>query len=490
MVAPAHTDKNAIPDNPEEAKAELLQLLEEQARRKEHETILNFFPDEGPLRREFYPKHCKFMAASKEFRESIAFGGNRSGKSLMGAFIVACHLTGEYPHWWEGRRFDKPTRGIACGKEGKIVRDSIQKLLMGDVGKFGTGMIPARCLDRSRVSASRGASGLYDRIQVRHVSGGWSTLRLKSYDQGRQAFESVELEFVWEDEEAPMDIHSENLMRTMTTNGIVMNTFTPLLGTTPLVRDLIKRAKEGSVFSIEIPWDDAPHITDEMIDDMMKRYPSHEIAARRYGKPQLGSGAIFTIDPKEFVIPPRELPDHWPRIYGLDFGWTHPTAAIWGAWDRDSDVLYLYSEHRRSKTEMSTHAAAINGRGDWIRGMSETAGTNISDGRKIYSIYKRDFKLKLKPADKSVEAGIMKWQQRLAQGGLKVFDTCTMWLSEYLTYHRVKGIICKEEDDLMDATRYLIMGLEKYAKTKVEMTGNMVGANVTELNFGNFNRRR
>jgi phage terminase large subunit-like protein len=469
-----------------EAKSELHRLLEEQARRKEHETWANFFPDTGPYRRELYHKHCQFMAASATHRESIAFGGNRSGKSLMGAFVCALHLTGEYPDWWEGRRFDKPTRGVACGKEGKIVRDSIQKLLMGEAGKFGTGMIPARCLDRSRVSASRGASGLYDRIMVKHVSGGWSTLRLKSYDQGREAFESVELEFVWEDEEAPMDIHSENLMRTMTTNGIVMNTFTPLKGTTPLVRDLIKRAKEGSVFSIEIPWDDAPHITTEMIDDMMKRYPSHEIAARRYGKPQLGSGAIFTLDPRELVVPPRELPDHWPRLYGLDFGWTHPTAAIWGAWDRDADVLYLYSEHRRSQTEMSTHAAAIHARGRWMRGMSETAGTNISDGRKIYDIYKRDHLLKLKAADKSVEAGIMKWQQRMATGGLKVFDTCTGWLSEYLTYHRVKGIICKEEDDLMDATRYLIMGLEKYAKTKVEMTGHLIGNNVTELTFGNW----
>jgi hypothetical protein len=135
---------------------------------------------------------------------------------------------------------------------------------------------------------------------------------------------------------------------------------------------------------------------------------------------------------------------------------------------------------------MSTHAAAINARGRWIRGMSETAGTNISDGRRIYDIYKRDHQLKLKPADKSVEAGIMKWQQRMATGGLKVFDTCTGWLSEYLTYHRIKGIINKEEDDLMDATRYLIMGLEKYAKTKAEMTGHLIAPNVTEIKFGNW----
>jgi len=470
----------------EDATSEMHQLLEEVERRKTHETWTQFFADEGPLRRELYPKHVAFMKASAEFREAIAFGGNRSGKSLMGAFITALHLTGEYPHWWEGRRFDKPTRGIACGKEGKTVRDSIQKLLMGEPGKFGTGMIPARCLDRSRVSASRGASGLYDRIQVRHKSGGWSTLRLKSYDQGREAFESVELEFVWEDEEAPMEIHSENLMRTMTTGGIVMNTFTPLKGTTPLVRDLIKRAKAGSVFSIEIPWDDAPHITPQMIEDMVKRYPSHELAARRYGKPQLGSGAIYTADPKEFVIPPRELPEYWPRIYGLDFGWTHPTAALWGAWDRESDTLYIYSEHRRAQTEMANHVAAINARGSWIRGMSETAGTNISDGRRIYDIYKRDHKLRIKPADKAVEAGIMKIQQRLGQGGLKVFDTCTMFLSEYLTYHRVKGIIKKEEDDLMDAWRYMVMGLEKYAKTKAEVMGKNIGGNVTEVKFGNW----
>jgi len=42
----------------------------------------------------------------------------------------------------------------------------------------------------------------------------------------------------------------------------------------------------------------------------------------------------------------------------------------------------------------------------------------------------------------------------------------------------------------MDATRYLIMGLEKYAKTEVEMTGHLVGGNVTEVKFGSWQQNR
>ena len=40
---------------------------------------------------------------------------------------------------------------------------------------------------------------------------------------------------IWFDEEPPMDVYNEALIRTATLNGIVMLTFTPLMGLSEVV---------------------------------------------------------------------------------------------------------------------------------------------------------------------------------------------------------------------------------------------------------------
>jgi hypothetical protein len=300
----------------------------------------------------------------------------------------------------------------------------------------------------------------------------------------------VERDVIWEDEEAPMDIHSENLMRTMTTGGIVFNTFTPLKGETALVSDLMRRAKEGTVFTTNVWWDDVGHITKAMIDDMKSRYPNHELRARRYGEPQLGTGAIFTIDPDSYTIRTNECPDYWARLYGLDFGWVHPTAAVWLAHDRETDIVYVYSEHRRALAEPPIHIAAIKARGEWITGIAETAGTNADDGKRMIDIYKKQG-LKLKKVVKgpgSLESSIMLVQTRLAAGTLKIMDTCPYLLEEMRRYHRDEnGKVVDKVDDLIAALRYALTGLKK-AKTKAETRGDDIDDNIVEVNF--YGRRR
>jgi hypothetical protein len=55
------------------------------------------FPDEGPFRRELYPKHTEFFAAGKDEMERCFMASNRVGKTRAGAFEAALHLTGKYP---------------------------------------------------------------------------------------------------------------------------------------------------------------------------------------------------------------------------------------------------------------------------------------------------------------------------------------------------------------------------------------------------------
>lgn len=162
--------------------------------------------------------------------------GNQLGKTFCGAAEASIHLTGQYPDWWTGRRWDRPVRAWGGSKTGEVTRDGVQRYLVGepkDESQWGTGMIPGDCLlDWGR---RQGVADALDNAIVRHVSGGTSTVGFKSYDQGRQKWQSETLDFVWFDEEPPMDIYMEGLTRTNATGGSTFITFTPLLGMSDVV---------------------------------------------------------------------------------------------------------------------------------------------------------------------------------------------------------------------------------------------------------------
>ncbi|WP_136678618.1 hypothetical protein [Neptunomonas sp. XY-337] len=222
---------------------------------------------------------------------------------------------------------------------------------------------------------------------------------------------------------------------------------------------------------IQAGWDDVPHISDEMIERMTKGMAPHTADARRKGIPSLGSGAIYPVPEEEVFITPIQLPAHFYRACGFDVGW-NKTAAIWGAHDRDSDVIYCYSEHYRGQAEPSVHASAIKARGDWIPGIIDTAarGRSQTDGRNLWDLYEGEG-LSLVGADKAVEAGLLEVYERLSTGRLKIFSTLTSTASEYRIYRRDdKGRIVKKNDHLMDALRYLVMGIEHAITKPVETT--------------------
>lgn len=208
------------------------------------------FPDAGPLRRELYTKHLEFFRAGKDYRERCFMAGNRVGKTLAGTYETVCHLTGNYPHWWEGRRFVSPIKAWAAGKTNETTRDIIQAELLGNITFHGqrklvdgTGLIPKEYLgqDNGQLSWKAGVAYLVDMVKVRHVSGGWSELGLKSYQQGRGSFEGTARHVIWFDEEPPLDVYGEALIRTATTSGIVMLTFTPLLGMSEVVQSFLPK---------------------------------------------------------------------------------------------------------------------------------------------------------------------------------------------------------------------------------------------------------
>ncbi|QDP68121.1 MAG: putative terminase large subunit [Prokaryotic dsDNA virus sp.] len=458
-------------------KIELLALLQERERRKKYRKINEYFPDDGPLRRELYQKHLEFFKAGVNHEERLALAANRIGKTeSMGGYELVLHLTGQYPDWWEGRRFDRPIEAWAAGKSGQTVRDIIQKKLLGPIHDKGSGLIKQELIEKT--TPRSGIPNAVDTIFVKHTSGGTSELSFKSYDQGRQSFEGTKKDVIWLDEECPLDVYTECLLRTTDTsgknegNGIMMLTFTPLMGMSELVLEFlpngeVKEISDGPKCVITATWDDVPHLTEETKKKLLASIPPFQRDARSKGVPQLGAGAIYPVSEDDWVVDPFEMPKHWKRVYGLDVGWNR-TAAIWAAIDPETSVIYEYSEHYQGNEKPVVHAQSIKARGEWIPGVIDPAsrGRSQVDGQQLFNQY-RELGLKIIKADNAVEAGIYAVWELLSAGKLKTFKTCKNIIEERRMYRRdEKGKIVKQKDHLMDAERYLIMSGRNIAKTE------------------------
>jgi phage terminase large subunit-like protein len=432
-----------------------------------------------------YPKQREFHAAGKTHRERGLIAANQSGKSLSAGMETAMHVTGRYPSWWGGKEFKKPTIGWAAGVTSEVTRDSAQRILTGRINALGTGAIPRNAITGH--SAKRGVADAIDTVVIRHgggadVQAGESLLTFKSYDQGREKFQAETLDFVWCDEEPPLDIYTEVLTRTNISMGPIYCTFTPLLGMSDVVhRFLMQPSPDRCVVTMSL--DDALHYTPEQRKAIIESYPWFERDARARGIPSMGSGRVYPLLDEAIKITPFALPKHWPRLAGMDFGWDHPSAVLWAAWDRDTDSLYFYDAHRASQTDVIQHAAAIKARGSWIPvawphdGNNDTAaGPNLAKQYRDQGVNMLPMHAQYeetpgrqegdKPSSRiSTEAAAQDALTRMQTGRLKVFSHLNDFFEEFNLYHRKDGKIVKERDDLMSAKHKVLMML-RYAKTE------------------------
>jgi len=418
-----------------------------------------------------YAKQREFHRQGAEFRERLLIAANQVGKTWAGAAEAAMHLTGLYPEWWDGRRFDRPVVMLAGSETYDLTRDGIQRLMVGPPDQeenWGTGSIPANCLmARTR---RMGVSNALDSVTVHHISGGLSSLGFKAYEQGRGKWQANTVDYVWFDEEPPEDVYFEGITRTNATGGSVAVTFTPLMGMSNVVaRYLMETNTDGAEDrgTVTMTIDDAEHYTPEERAKIIASYPAHEREARTKGIPSLGSGLIFPVLEDEIIVQPFDIPAIWPQINGVDFGYDHPFAAANLAWDRDADVVYVCKNYRSRQTTPVIHAAAIKPWGDWIPcswphdGFQHDKGS----GEQLAGQYKAQG-LNMLPENAEweeggigVEAGIAEMLDRMLTGRWKVFATCTEWLEERRLYHRKDGKIVKERDDVLSASRYALMML-------------------------------
>ena len=397
---------------------------------------------------------------------------NQVGKTTCAGKEIAMHATGVYPDWWDGRHEKKPGLYWVAGISNEVTRDVVQYELLGH-DPFGDGAIPKNHIDD--VKMGRGISGAVDFVRIRHISGGLSTIKFKSYEQGRKTFQGARVTGIWLDEE-PEDtgIYSESYLRTASTHGFMLMTFTPLFGQTKTVDLFYPEPDSDNRALIQMTHEDAPHLINDTkrYEAFVQSIPEHEREARTKGIPFMGEGRIFRVPEEQVLETPFEVPPHFARIGGLDFGWTHPTAGAWLAWDRDADIIHVTDCYRAKQKTHILHAAALKARGDWIPWAWPHDGMvhDRQSGIPIAEAYRQQGLLLLPEHSQfatggyGVEAGIMEMLGRLETGRLRVFSTCEEWFEEYRMFHRKDGKVVKIKDDLMAATRYGLMML-RYART-------------------------
>ena len=434
----------------------MLDLLTAEKERRRTEDKLKYYSP--------YPKQKEFHNAGAKFRERLLMAGNQVGKSWASAMELAIHACGIYPDWWEGFRFNRAIRAWACGETSEVIRETTQRLLLGPIGQHGSGCIPKASI--VEVVPARGLADLVDTIRVQHAAGGVSEIVLKAYSQGRERFQGSTIDYLSMDEEPDFEIFSEALTRTNTTRGPSVLTFTPLKGNSSVVkRYLLEKSPDRAVITMTL--EDAAHYSAEDKAKIIAQYPEHERATRTRGIPAMGSGRVFLTDEETLLVDPFQCPSHWVRLGGMDFGWTHYAAFCECWWDRDLDVFYLVRTLRlREKTPLEHVQAIRHWRLKWAwpaDGRQQTlAGAGIPLMRQ-YADAGLDMMHEAASFEdagrgRSVEAGVMEMADRMRGGRWKVFrGQNDDWLQEYSMYHRKDGLLVKENDDALSASRYALM---------------------------------
>jgi len=404
-------------------------------------------------------------------RQRLLMAANKTGKTFCGAAEMAFHLTGKYPKWWKGYRFTGPIKAWAAGNTTANTRDIVQAELLGEPGDeedFGKGALPKDVI--LKWDRQPGIPNAVSTVTVKHASGKNSKCYLKSYEQGKQAWMGKAIDVVWMDEEPPQDIYSQALRASLKSGGLTYMTFTPESGMTNVVAQFMNNLKPHQQL-YNATWDDAPHLDDEVKEEILAALPPHERKMRSEGIPVLGSGLVFPIDVEQIKRTAFAIPEHWSRICAIDFGYDHPTAAVWIAHDRDHDVAYVYDTYRKSGETPLVHAQAIKARGDWIPVMwpHDGAQHDKGSGEPLAAIYRRQG-MNMFPkhfenpeGGQGVEPGLMEMLQKFQTQRLLVFDHLGEFFEEMRMYHRKDGKVVKERDDLMSAARYAVMSL-RYAK--------------------------
>jgi hypothetical protein len=271
-------------------------------------------------------------------------------------------------------------------------------------------------------------------------------------------------------------VYSEGITRITATNGRALMVYTPMGGPGEVTRRFSQEVSPDRAIVRMSLYDicDLPgsHMTRDMVEAIKRNCPPHEIRTRVYGKDMQGEGSVFPVDEETITEPPLPtVPQHWFKIWGLDFGINHNFGAVLLLYDADADCIHVHHCIRLKGQTPLQHAVPMKAIGADVPVAYPADGDNreMGTGDPLARLYREQDLRMLSShatfADGTVatERGIMEMWQRMTTGRFKVANTQLSWFEEFRGYHRKNNQIVKLYDDLMSATRIGVMAL-RFAK--------------------------
>ncbi len=254
---------------------------------------------------------------------TLISGGNRSGKSHMGAQLAVAFAAGKDERWvmdWITLNEippdlipDRPST-VWCGslsyKDGlEYMRPKLDLFLPKNTRRI-------RWNSQDRAVAILPNKG-------RIVS--------MSCDAGRESWQGGSVSMVWLDEEPPEPVFEESILRTVDQRGRVIVTATPLKGLSWMFDRFVEKPPPGFA-RVQISGLDNPYISSVKMRRAVGHLSDEAQQSRLFGEFAAQTGLIYSeFRPDRHITTLEELPDHWRRFRSIDFGTSHPFCCLWFA---------------------------------------------------------------------------------------------------------------------------------------------------------------
>lgn len=408
------------------------------------------------------------------------FGGNRTGKTECGAVEAIWLLRGIHPF----RQNKKNVCGWAVSLSTQVQRDVAQSKILSYLPKQWIADIVMLSGKKENPS-----SGIIDKIYIKNVFGGISTLGFKSCDQGREKFQGTSLDFVWFDEEPPYDIYLECKMRVLDRCGDIFGTMTPLKGLTWVYDEIyLNKKNDAEVWHENISWQDNPFLNQAEVKKLMSQMSADELDSRCNGKFTFSGGMVYSnFDDNKNIIEPFDVPAEYYDNISIDPGFRNALSCHFYARDYDGNV-FVIAEHYAENLTVEQHAKAIFAIADrlgWPRdcdgklcSLIDSAGLQktLASPKSVVDLFFENG-IKTNPnVKKDLLCGIQKVKQYICDANgdrrLFVFKNCTNLIREIRGYFWNDDAPFKKDDHCLDELRYYIMSLDNAPKK--QQTGSVL----------------
>lgn len=301
-----------------------------------------------------------FLRGASTHRTRVFRGGNRTGKTVVGAVETALRLCNWHPFrpWPD----DRPPWLWAVGLDwefgvGQVLWPKLKRLL------------PAREV-ANVLYYRRGAPDIAQTVLMRNGA----RLDFKSADSGREKFQGADLDGAWCDEEIDGDVVEEVRMRLVDRAGDLWFTLTPIRRV-PAVAAI---EAEPDTLVVEASTIDAARagvLNLKAVLDIAERLPQRQREVRIFGRRAVVEGLVYPefSRSRNVVVPrgdhlvtgagtevaPWPIPASWQHFAAIDFGYSNPTAIVVVAVNPASDRVVVERVYKAPYVRGTTWADFI-----------------------------------------------------------------------------------------------------------------------------------